>query len=481
MGSPTFFCFYGYLQAIDLVLILLCFGRFEMIVIDNFKQVIAQIESERGIDKEVIISAVEQALVSACRKRFPEEAKLESTLDENTGEAKVYRVFDVVETVENDDFELTLADAKAEDASVTVGGEIRHDVTPDTATFGRIAAQTAKQVIIQRIREAEKTSIYEEYEDKVGNLITGTIQRIENQNYLINLGRVEAILHYRQQIPGETFYVNDTVKVYLEDIERTTRGSALRISRTHPGLLEKLIELEIPEIQDGIITVKSVARDPGKRAKVAVTSNNPAIGAVGTCVGPMGSRIQSVIKELGAEKIDVLEWDEDPKKFIANAMKPAKVSQVIITNNDERTATVVVPNDQLSLAIGKSGVNVRLCVKLTQWKLDVINEDDYNKNADTIIESNSMSLIDKIKQDKELLRQAEAAQEEESVAQIAKSLENGMSDDSEESTKVSDLAKLLNLKTKELIEKSAAFGVEIKSVRSKVTPEQVEIIKEKLR
>ena len=454
-----------------------------MIKIDNLDRVIAQIESERGIDKDIVITAIKQALASAFRKKFPENAQLECDLDMGTGEASLFRVFNVVEEVEEEDVDLTLEEAKEKDPSATVGSVIREQF--EETDFGRLAAQTAKQVIMQRIREAEKTAILDEYEGRVGEIITGTVQRIENQNYLINLGRAEALLTFRNQIPGENFSVKEKIRVYLESVEKTPRGAQIRISRTHPDLLRRLFELEIPEIQDGIIEIMSVSREPGKRAKVAVKSNNAAIGAVGTCVGHMGSRIQAVIKELGYEKIDVLEWDDNPKLFIANALKPAKISRVIITNAEENEATVVVPNDQLSLAIGKSGINVRLSVKLTGWKLDIIDQEDYDKRADEFDSSDSLSIIDKIRLNKDnsppestptegLSLQERLQQDKEKFQSI---LDEEEEDDDE--IKVADLANLLDKKIKEVVEVAGELGISVKNGQSTITSEESNLIKEK--
>lgn len=379
-----------------------------MILIDNFKEVIAQIETERGISKESIITAIEQAIASACKRNHNQESNLIAKLDEN-GEASVYEVKTVVGKVEDDNLEINLPDAKALVKDVKIDDEIEIQITPPE--FGRLAAQTAKQVIVQRIREAEKNSIYDDFINRVGTIITGTVQRIENRNYLINLGRTEAILNFRNQIPGESFSLKEKVRVYVEDIEKTPKGSFIRISRTHTGFLKTLFENEIPEIKDGIIEIMSISRDPGKRAKVAVKSNNPTIGAVGTCVGHMGARIQTIIKELSFEKIDVLEWYENPSQFISSALKPAKISQVIITNEEEKEATVIVPKDQLSLAIGKAGINVRLSVQLTGWKLDILNEDEYNNKAAEIHSDNHVSIIDRIKEDRERQNSEEAAQD----------------------------------------------------------------------
>ena len=269
---------------------------------------------------------------------------------------------------------------------------------------------------------------------------------------------------FREQIPGEIFDVKDKLKLYVVDIEKGTRGNTIRISRTHPGLLEALFELEIPEIQDEIIEIKAVSREPGKRSKVAVKSHNASIGAVGTCVGQMGGRIQSIIKELSNEKIDVLEWDDRPTSFISNALKPAKISQVIVTDEDEKVATVIVPNDQLSLAIGKAGINVRLSVKLTGWKLDILSEEEYNKNG-VEFGKPKLSLLEKL----QLAKEEATSENEEST------------DDSiDGSIKVSVLAKELGLKTADLIDKSAEKGIVIKSNRSLVTSADEKMLRETL-
>lgn len=445
-----------------------------MILIENFEQVTAQIESERGITKETLVTAIEQALVSACRKKFPEEADLIAKINKMSGEAYIYQRKQVVEKVQNDLLEITEKDAKQFDPDVKVGGAIFINVTP--SDFGRIAAQTAKQVIIQRIREAEKNVIYNEFKHKVDHVITGTVQRIENKNYLINLGRAEAILSAKEQIPGERFEAKEKIRLYVVDVQQNPRGTFIHVSRTHPGFLRCLFEQEIPEIQDGIIEVMSVAREPGKRSKVAVKSNNPSIGAVGTCVGHMGGRIQSIIKELGQEKIDVLEWHDDPKYFIANALKPAKISNVIIRDEAEKSAIVVVPNDQLSLAIGKNGINVRLSVKLTGWKLDIYSEDEYEKKSGELV-GKPKSIVEKIRLEKEKLKN-----EETNVTALSSAFAAMVAEQQEEanSIKVTDLAKELNLSAKELIEASASLGIEIKSTRSKVSSADAETLRHEL-
>ena len=443
-----------------------------MIVIDNFNQVLAQIESERGIARSVIISAIEQALVSACRRKFHDETILNAHLDPLSGEANIYHHKIVVTTPENPDMEISLEEAILVDSDAKIGGEVLFDVTP--TDFGRIAAQTAKQVIIQRIREAEKTVIFDEFQEKIDTIITGTVQRVENRNYLINLGRVEAILFSRDQIPGELFQTKEKIRVYVIGVDKNSRGTFIQISRTHPGFLKKLFELEIPEIQDGIIEIMSIAREPGQRSKIAVKTNNPAIGAVGTCVGHMGSRIQSIIRELGNEKIDVLEWDTNPATFIANALKPAKISRVVIKDDVNKSAVVVVPNDQLSLAIGKNGINVRLSVKLTDWKLDILSETDFAPREAEIMGQARLSLIEKVQLEKEKIKEVAAAAPEPIVTHFKLAPEP---EEEDAGLKVSELAKLLKIKTKDLIDEAKKVNVEISTIRSILTPDQVEHLK----
>ncbi|MAH81066.1 MAG: transcription termination/antitermination protein NusA [Rickettsiales bacterium] len=397
-----------------------------MIVIDNLEQVANQIESERGVDKSILYSAIETALASACRKRLHSQENIVCELDIENGSVKFYTSKTVVKTVEDDSIEISFVDAKKIDKSYKIDDDVKTEFMPPD--FGRIAAQTAKQVIIQRLREAEKESVHGEFSEKVNEIITGTVQRVENNNYLINLGRTEAILYYRDQIPGERFSQNESIRVYVTNVEKTNRGNIINISRTHPGFLRKLFEKEIPEIQDGIIEIKSVSRVPGDRAKVAVKTNNPAIGAVGTCVGQMGNRIQSIIKELHNEKIDVLEWDEDIKKFISNALKPAQIDEVIVTDEDEKQATIKVSNDQLSLAIGKKGTNVRLSVLLTGWKLNIVDENNEKQGSDS-----NVSLLEKMQKSKEEENsQSMEIKEEEALDLSNSSLAQAISKDSSE-------------------------------------------------
>ncbi len=388
-----------------------------MIIIDNFAQVAAQIETERGISKEDLILAIEQALEAACKRKMPEESDLKAIIDELTGEAKIYHkktiVKKIVEPEEEEDLDvvnqITIEDASPYQADAKAGETIQIEVTPKD--FGRLAAQTAKQVIIQRIREAEKALITNEFSDKVGTIIIGTVQRIEGRNLLVNLGRIEAVLTPNDQIRNERYRVKDKIKILVKDVVTTPKGPQIHISRSHPNFLRCLFHQEIPEIQDGTIEILSISRDAGNRAKVAVKSNNENIGAVGTCVGHMGGRIQSIIKEINNEKIDILEWNEKPEAYIANSLKPAKINRVILTNEAEKQALAVVDNDQLSLAIGKSGVNVRLAVKLTHWKIDIMGTEEFNEKSEEITGEKVLSMEDKIQQGAEKLTKDKKAAE----------------------------------------------------------------------
>lgn len=346
-----------------------------MILIDGFEQVITQIEKERGIDRSVLIEAIRASLLAASKKKFGNVENLDVTVDEKTGEALIFASKEVVEEVtpETAFTHIALAEAKQYQEDVELGDVIMIEVTPDD--FGRIAVQTAKQVILQKLREAEKESIGTEFGTKVGTIVTATVQRKEGRNYLLNLGRTEAILHFKDQIPGERYNTKDMIKVFVASVDNTPKGPRIVVSRSHPGLIKALFELEVPEIHDKIIEVVSVAREPGSRAKVAVKSNDPEVGAVGTCVGHMGGRIQNIVKALGNEKIDIIEWVEDPMELLVSALKPAKISKIRLEENEnEKKAAVFVAEDQLSLAIGKGGQNVRLASKLTGWSIDIQTE-----------------------------------------------------------------------------------------------------------
>ncbi|OGH97848.1 MAG: transcription termination/antitermination protein NusA [Candidatus Margulisbacteria bacterium GWF2_38_17] len=365
-----------------------------MILIDNFSQVMAQIESERGVDRSVLVRAISDSLLSACKKKFENAENLRVELNELTGETRVFAEKEVIEKVTDEETQISLEEAMEYDDSFKVGDILEIEVTPDD--FGRIAAQTAKQVIIQRIREAEKNSIFNEFKGKEGTIISGVVQKLERRNILINLGRIETILGPSDQIPGEIYKPKDRIKLYVVEVRKTPKGPQVVTSRSHPRMLQKLFELEIPEIQDGIIEVKGVSRDPGSRSKIAVKSNNPDIGAVGTCVGKMGSRIQAIIREIGNEKIDIVEWSEDPETLISNALKPAKIARIKIVDLKEKKAEITVPDDQLSLAIGKGGQNVRLAAKLTNWKIDILKLSDIRAVEEQHIKEQEEILIKEV-------------------------------------------------------------------------------------
>ena len=332
-----------------------------------------ELERERGISKDVIIASLEDAMVAAYKRhlRIKEATNIESILDEQSGEIGVFRTKVVVDTVEDPDTQISLEDAKEIDDEVEVDDEVKIEVTPEQ--FGRIAAQTAKQVITQRIRDAERNNILNEFLEKKGTLTTGIIQRVENRNVIVNIGKTDAIMPQRDQIPGEYYKPGNRIRVFVLNVKETTRLPQVIVSHAHAEIVKELFELEVPEIEDGIVEIKSIAREAGFRTKLAVWSNDPEVDSVGACIGPRGSRIQTIVSELKNEKIDIVRWSEDPVEYIVNAISPARVVSVDIMADDEdsKEAMVVVPDDQLSLAIGRDGQNVRLAHKLTHWKIDI--------------------------------------------------------------------------------------------------------------
>lgn len=335
-----------------------------------------ELEREKGISKEVIIESLKDALVAAYKKhiKVKEAPNVEAILDEVTGEIGVFRTKLVVENVEDENLEISLEDAKEIDDEVELEDEVKIEVTPEN--FGRIAAQSAKQVITQRIREAERKLVLDEFLEKKGTLTTGIIQRVENRNVFVNIGKTDAILPFREQIPGEYYKPGNRIRVFVLNVKETNRLPQVIVSHAHAEIVRELFELEVPEIEDGIVEIKSIAREAGFRTKLAVHSNDPEIDSVGACIGPRGSRIQTIVGELKNEKIDIVRWSEDPVEYIVNALSPARIISVDILADDENAheALVVVPDDQLSLAIGREGQNVRLAHKLTGWKIDIKNE-----------------------------------------------------------------------------------------------------------
>ena len=326
---------------------------------------------EKGIAPEVLFDAIEAALISAYKRNFSSAQNVRVSLDRQTGEIHVYARKTIVEQVEDDRLEISLAQAQKINPSYMIDDVLEIEVTP--RDFGRIAAQTAKQVVVQRIREAERGIIYEEFSNRSSDILTGIIQRIEQKNVFIDLGKTEAVLPPTEQMIGEEYAHGDRVKTYIIEVKKTSKGPQIMVSRTHPGLIKLLFELEVPEIHDGIVEIKSVAREPGMRSKIAVYSRDEEVDSVGACVGPKGMRVQTIVDELRGEKIDIVKWDADPAVYISNALSPAKVVSVEV-DEVSKISKVVVPDYQLSLAIGKEGQNARLAAKLTGWKIDIKSE-----------------------------------------------------------------------------------------------------------
>lgn len=332
-----------------------------------------ELEKEKGISKEVVIDALEAALVSAYKRNYGQAQNVEVQFDPKKGNIHVYAVKEVVDVVYDSRLEVDIKDALELNKAYEIGDMIRFEVTPKN--FGRIAAQTAKQVIMQRVREAERNIIYNEYIQYENDIMQGIVERQDNRYIYVNLGKIEAVLSKQEQIPNEVYHPHDRIKVYVTKVENTSKGPQVFVSRSHPNLLKRLFEQEVPEIYDGIVEIISVAREAGDRAKVAVTSRDPNVDPVGTCVGPKGQRVQAIVNELKGENMDIVEWSEDPAAYIANALNPAKVVDVTF-NEEAGSCLVVVPDYQLSLAIGKRGQNARLAAKLTGYKVDIKSESD---------------------------------------------------------------------------------------------------------
>ncbi|QTL98413.1 transcription termination/antitermination protein NusA [Iocasia frigidifontis] len=342
----------------------------------DFLHALDDIEKEKGISKETLLEALETALFSAYKKDYGTKENVRVDIKDKSGEVKVYTSLEVVEEADNENVEISLKEAKEIDPKYEIGDIVEREITP--ANFGRIATQTAKQVVMQRIREAERDVIYEEYKQKEGELITGTIQRFHRNNIFIDLGKIEALLPPSEQMPGESYEMGSRVKLYVVEVNADNKGPRILVSRTHPGLLKRLFEVEVPEIFDGIVEIMSVAREAGSRSKIAVLSAEANVDPVGACVGPKGMRVQAIVDQLNGEKIDIIEWSEEPAVLVANALNPAEVLEVIV-DEEEKVAEVIVPDFQLSLAIGKAGQNARLAAKLTGWKVDIKNQTQYDQ------------------------------------------------------------------------------------------------------
>ena len=334
-------------------------------------QIADAVAREKGIEMDIVLSAMADAIQKAAKARYGQENDIRVDIDPKTGETKLLRVVTVVELVENDDTEISLAIAQRDNAEAKLGDEVIDELPP--VEFGRIATQAAKQVIVQRVREAERERQYEEFKDRVGEIINGVVKRVEYGNAVLDLGRSEAVVRRDNLIPREVFRPGDRIRAYIQNVRREQRGPQVILSRTDPAFMSKLFMQEVPEIYDGVIEVRAVARDPGSRAKIGVISNDPGIDPVGACVGMRGSRVQAVVNELQGEKVDIIPWSPDPAAFIVNALAPAEVTKVVL-DEDVQRIEVVVPDEQLSLAIGRRGQNVRLASQLTGWDIDIMTE-----------------------------------------------------------------------------------------------------------
>lgn len=336
-------------------------------------EALTSIEKEKGISKDVILEALEAALISAYKRNFHQAQNVRVNIDEKTGKIEVFARKEVAEEVTDPLLEISLEDAQNINSQYEIGDIVEMEVTP--RNFGRIAAQTAKQVVTQRVREAERGIIYSEFIDREDDIMTGIVQRQDHRFIYVDLGRIEALLPSGEQMPNETYHQHDRIKVYITNVERTTKGPQVMVSRTHPGLLKRLFELEVPEIFDGTVEIKSISREAGDRSKIAVYADDSDVDPVGSCVGHKGSRVQAIVNELKGEKIDIVRWSDDPVEYVANALSPSKVVKVKV-NEDDKTTQVIVPDYQLSLAIGKRGQNARLAAKLTGWKIDIKSESE---------------------------------------------------------------------------------------------------------
>ena len=379
------------------------------------------LEKQKGISREVIVDAIEAALVTAYKRNFNQAQNVRVDLNLAQGTIKVYSRKDVVEEVEDDLLQIEIEDAVLINPAYEIGDIVEQEVTP--RDFGRIAAQTAKQVVTQRVREAERGLVYEEYIDREDDIVNGIVERFDARNLYVGLGKVEAVLPMTEQIASETYNPHDRIKVYITKVERTSRGPQVFVSRTHPGVLRRLFEMEVPEIFEGIVEIKSIAREAGDRSKISVYTENEEVDPVGSCVGARGARVQSISTELHGEKVDIVEWSEDPVIFVANALSPSKVLDVQVKEED-RSTTVVVPDYQLSLAIGKRGQNARLAAKLTGWKIDIKSETDARELG---IYPNEEQLVTLVEEDAEI----DVYSEDEFF--VDESLESSSGDSTEES------------------------------------------------
>lgn len=348
----------------------------------DFVQAIVELGKEKGISAEILYEAVEEALYTAYKKNFGSSQNVRVDMNKETGVIHVWARKNIVEEVSDAALEISIDEARKINPKYQVEDIIELEVTPNN--FGRIAAQNAKQVIVQRIREAERGMVFEKFSSRENDIVNGIVQRMENRNVYIDLGRAEAILMQNEQIPGETYQYHDRIKTYIVEVKKTSKGPQIMVSRTHPGLLKRLFELEVPEIHDGLVEIKSVAREPGMRSKISVYTKDESIDPVGACVGQKGMRVQTIVNELRGEKIDIVKYSTNPEQYVANALSPAKVLMAQ-ASEEEKICRVVVPDYQLSLAIGKEGQNARLAAKLTGWKIDIKSESQASATEDFMV------------------------------------------------------------------------------------------------
>ncbi len=337
----------------------------------ELNRVLEQVGKDKGISKAILIDAIESAVLIAAKKKYGADKEIEAHFNEDLGEVELFQFKTVVEDVVDPDNEVSHEKAVKEDPGVEVGDSLGMKL--DASGFGRIAAQAAKQIIVQKLRDAERDNIYNEFRERKGEILNGIVKRFEHGDMIVDLGKTEAVLSQKEQVPGENYRPTERVRAYLVDVKKTSKGPNIILSRTHPGMVAKLFELEVPEIHEGIVKIKNVVREPGSRVKIAVVSEDRDIDPVGACVGMKGSRVQAVVQELKGEKIDIVEWVDDPARFVCNALSPAQIAKVIV-HDAEKSMEVIVPDNQLSLAIGKRGQNVRLGAKLTGWKIDIFSE-----------------------------------------------------------------------------------------------------------
>ncbi|EJF91259.1 transcription termination factor NusA [Bartonella tamiae] len=378
-------------------------------------QIADAVAREKSIDREIVIAAMADAIQKAARSRYGLETNISADINSKSGEIKLQRLLEVVDNVEDYVTQISLADARQRKVDAEIGDFLSDPLPP--MDFGRIAAQSAKQVIVQKVREAERDHQFEEYKDKIGEIISGTVKRVEYGNVIVDLGRGEAIVRRDELIPRESFRYGDRIRAFVYDVRREQRGPQIFLSRTHPQFMAKLFTMEVPEIYDGIIEIKSVARDPGSRAKIAVVSRDGSIDPVGACVGMRGSRVQAVVGELQGEKIDIIPWSPDAASFIVNALQPAEVAKVVLDEESERIE-VVVPDDQLSLAIGRRGQNVRLASQLTGWDIDILTEKEESENRQKEFNERSQLFMEALDVD-EMVGQVLASEGFTSIEEIA--------------------------------------------------------------